>query len=495
VFLGSAPSTNVQGTRGLSLDHVLLGSAQPGQVVAVYEDALKRLRDRLQYMFGDADSGRVWFDTRPNLRREMESRKVRIDAREHVLPCIADFLSSELRGKSSFSGVHVFTPSADIPDEIGVGPRLVALEPDALCAYSKANASAAFEAAQKILEKRGDQPRQRRNRLLFLAADYDALGRLRENAKTYLAWKSIADDIKDEKLNLDMHSIRQAEQALEQADRVLSQSVKDCYKWVLNPFEEMVGGRPVFKWETASVSPGSSNFISTIDNKVREEEWVIHEWAPIHLSNLLKQWYFKESTQDVVTRKVFNDMASHVYLPRLLNEEVLRAAITQGVMSEDFFGYAQGKEGTRYLGLVFGTMGSVKVDESTLLVSKDPARVQRLKEVHIPMTPGQPGVPVPGVPGVPASSSGTGPVPGRGGAKNATRFFATKDLNATTPKIDFSNVVDKVLLQLTSRHSAHVGISIEVTAVDSSGFDEATQKALRENCEIHGFKQVDFSNE
>src|SRR5690606_30675673 len=127
------------------------------------EDALKRLRDRLQYMFGDEN--RVWFDTRPNLRREMESRKNRIDNRDHVVPCLKQFVSSDLKGSSSFGGIHVFTPSEDIPDEISGGPRLVVLESHSDFAYSKGNAQIAYDSALSILEKRGDQPRQRRNRL------------------------------------------------------------------------------------------------------------------------------------------------------------------------------------------------------------------------------------------------------------------------------------------------------------------------------------------
>ena len=46
---------------------------------AVYADALGRLADRLHYLnsTGDkaADATRYWFDTRANLRREMEDRK------------------------------------------------------------------------------------------------------------------------------------------------------------------------------------------------------------------------------------------------------------------------------------------------------------------------------------------------------------------------------------------------------------------------------------
>jgi len=62
---------------------VLLGCLQPGQTTAVYADVLGQLADRRYYLnsSGDktADTTRFWFDTRANLRREMEDRKNRFD--------------------------------------------------------------------------------------------------------------------------------------------------------------------------------------------------------------------------------------------------------------------------------------------------------------------------------------------------------------------------------------------------------------------------------
>jgi predicted AAA+ superfamily ATPase len=495
VFLGSAPSAHVQGARGIALDRILLGAAQPGQVVAVYEDALKRLLDRLQYLF--PGNNRYWFDTRPNLRREMESRKTRLDGRDHINPCLKDFVGAELRGSSSFSGIHVFTPSSDIPDEIGSGPRLVVLEPESLAAYSKANAITAYDTALKILEKRGDQPRQRRNRLLFLACDYDSLGRLKDNARTYLAWKSITDDIEDEKLNLDMHNQKQAVQAFEQSKKVLSQSIRDAYKWLLNPFEEMAGGRPVMKWEVTPVSSGGSSFIAAIENKLKEEEWVIYEWSPIHLSNVLKQWYFKEGQSEVITRKLLNDFASYLYLPRLASEAVLKTTISQGIIADEFFGYAQGRSEGRYSGLTIGAPAQVIIDEISLLVERDAATRQRDVErneaaarmaqagVAGALSGSQTSRPI----GVPTAGSSD---PASSQAKK-TYFFATKELSGRTPKVDFSEVMEKIHLQLSSRSTTSVGIQIEITATDESGFEKEFVEEIQKLTAELKFKASDFS--
>ena len=74
---GQAPS----GHRARTL---MLGCAQPGQVLGHYKDGVRALVDRLQYL--NSANNRFWFDTRPNLRREMEDRKRRFHDKEDVFP-------------------------------------------------------------------------------------------------------------------------------------------------------------------------------------------------------------------------------------------------------------------------------------------------------------------------------------------------------------------------------------------------------------------------
>ena len=98
LFLGSAPSsvTTKPGIRGLDRARVLLGCLQPGQTSSLYSDALNRLADRLHYLntSGDKaqDATRYWFDTRANLRREMEERKKRFDDKTEVRGRMAEVL-------------------------------------------------------------------------------------------------------------------------------------------------------------------------------------------------------------------------------------------------------------------------------------------------------------------------------------------------------------------------------------------------------------------
>ena len=189
IFLGSAPSSvnTSAGNRGLDRARILLGAMQPGQTSSVYSDALNRLADLLHYMNASGDKAqdttRFWFDTRANLRREMNDRRSRFEEPQ-VRAKIAEAVKSGFGPASMFDGVHVFTPHADIPDDSAL--RLVALPPDRW--FSKEEPRLAEDAVLEITRTHGTAPRHRANRLMFIAVDSNIAERLRQSARTVLAW-------------------------------------------------------------------------------------------------------------------------------------------------------------------------------------------------------------------------------------------------------------------------------------------------------------------
>jgi predicted AAA+ superfamily ATPase len=177
IFLGSAPTTSGQVLRGIELMRIMLGTVQPGQQVGLFKDALRSLLDKLHYL--NNSNNHYWFDTRPNLRREMEERKKRYKDKEDVFPAIRKRAQESFAG-GLFGGIHVFTDSVDVPDDWQL--RLVVLSPDA--GYSKSGTSQAIVKAGEILKNRGDQPRGKQNRLIFLAAEQDNVSRLKDQVRT-----------------------------------------------------------------------------------------------------------------------------------------------------------------------------------------------------------------------------------------------------------------------------------------------------------------------
>jgi predicted AAA+ superfamily ATPase len=496
IFLGSAAAISGQTVRGLKAERILLGSVQPGQTVGVFEDVLKRLRDRLHYLYSEQD--RFWFDTKPNLRREMESRKQNISERDELIPLIKMRVEAVFSRNHHFAGIHVFRTSADVPDEYGIGPRLVVLGTDA--SYSRGETNQAFVAAEEILRKRGDQPRQKQNRLIFLAPDYDVITRLKEQGRIFLAWKSIVADIEGGILNQDLAHLNQAKRNVNGAEQSLGQLVRETYKWLMAPVEEFVKGKPTLKWEVVSISPTSQNFIQEIETKLREEEWLIYEWSPIHLRNTLIQWYFKDGVKDISALKVWQDCCHYLYLPRLLNDSIFKDAISKGVESEDFFGFAAGIDGDRYLGFAFGKITSCSLDESSLLIDREEALAYKERSEPAPIQPqtfpdrnapsisesSQP-LTVPNTANIDQSSS-------KSMDSGKSQFYGTISLDPVKAKMDFATIMDEVVQHFSSKFGVNVQINIEIQAECKDGFDQGLQRTIKENCSVLKFGSAEFED-
>lgn len=504
IFMGSAPSTREQMIRGIQVERILLGTVQPGQTIGLFEDVLKRLRDRLHYLYSDKD--RYWLDTKPNLRREMESRKQNIDEREELLPLLKTRVTQVFGRNHQFGGIHVFTTSADVPDDYATGPRLVVLPTSG--AYSRSESNQAFAAAEEILRNRGEQPRQKQNRLIFLAPDYDVVSRLKEQGCIFLAWQSIVADIESGTLNQDLSHLNQAKRNRDSADQSLTQLVRETYKWLIGPIEEFIKGKPTLNWEAVSVSPTAPNLIQAIEQKLREEEWLIYEWSPIHLRNVLKQWYLKDGVEDISALKVWQDSCHYLYLPRLVNDNVFRTAINQGVESEDYFAFASGKEGDRYLGFTFGRGSIATLDESSLLIDREAAVAyqERTQQPQQPTTE-HGGVGVDS--GDTTTSSGGFDSTGTpstsadilDGKEAATptlfkkQFYGTISLDPVKAKMDFATIMDEVVQQFTAKLGVDVTISVEIEAKSNTGFDEGLQRTVKENCNVLQFSNAEFEED
>lgn len=515
VFLGSAPDSGAVGGakhhRGIELERVLLGCAQPGQVVGHYKDGMRALVDKLQYI--NSASNRFWFDTRPNLRREMEDRKRRFDLRDDVYP----FIREKLRFAGGvFDGVHVFTSSSDVPDDLQL--RLVVLPPEAT--FSKGAQSAAIDAASAILKNRGDSLRQRQNRLIFVAPDTDSLARLKDQVTSALAWKSIVADVKEGRLNLDQHQTKLASNSFDQTSEALGRMVRETYKWLLAPSQEVKASSGIgdIEWDHFQINPAVVNRSEEIEKILKENELLITEWAPIHLSKMLQAWFWKDGASTAGAVDVWQKSCSYLYLPRLREAETLRATIGAGVDSRDFFGIAYGQDGERYQGFHFDQPTPVIFDDALLLIEpkgasafaailaeEAAARDAEAKAKNAGgSSAGEGGKAETGggsntttvAPdrGSPPGPEDTSETPTSGGSAKKTMFFGSVDLDPLKAKMQFSNIADDVLMLFMKKPGVKIRISIEVEAESPAGFDDGLQRSVRENCDQLKFKNRSFED-
>jgi predicted AAA+ superfamily ATPase len=487
IFLGSAPSGVNEVARGLETNRVVLGCLQPGQQPHLFRDALGRIENRLTYLHKGQD--RWWLDVRPNLRREMEDRKRRFEDAQ-----VRDEIAKALRrvqGSCSIDQFHVFAPAADIPDEWSL--RIVALPLDQ--AWTRSGPNPARDAATAILRMRGNQPRQKQNRLLFLAADAEQVMHLKDTARTLLAWRSIEDDARELRLTLDNQNIRQAAQHTAQTQETLLRQVRETFKCLLAPTQGLdkrgiPGG---IDWEMHLLNPAARALGPDIDRVLRENELVIDEWAPVHLANLLKRWFWKDDACDASALDVWQKSCQYLYFPRLAKSSVMQATISEGAGSRDYFGLASARQGEDYVGFSFGKPAAIYMDALLLIEPGAAAKYASRTNSAEPSSEsasssGAAGKPTAFAPAGVSSGNGT---PGASAAR-PKRYFGTLELDPVRASLEFANIQKELIGLFTSDAATRVRIKVDIEAENAEGFDETTIRAGKENGKTLGLSDSHF---
>jgi predicted AAA+ superfamily ATPase len=487
VFLGSAPSsvTTKPGIRGLDRARVLLGCLQPGQSSSLYSDALNRLSDQLHYLNSSGDKAkeetRFWFDTRANLRREMEERKKRFDDKNEVRARMAEVLKKLTSSATFFDGAHIFTPNSDVPDDGAL--RLILLPPEH--SFSREESRMAFDGVLDHVRNHGTKPRYRGNRLLFLAPDQGALARLRDCIRVTLAWTSIVEDVGAMRLVLDNLQAQQAKKELQGAEDVLPRVARECYKWLLCPAQDSpTASKPSV--EVYPLNTGGATLGPEIERVCIDNVLVITTWSPIHLRDELKKLYWKVERPTIGAMQFWDDTIRYLYLPRMKSRGVLEQAIVKGAASRDFFGTAYGQHEGKFDGFKFGDP-NVQLDDTLLLIEPEAAKAY---EAAIPPAVAAPQV-SPGSTG-PAQTSVTQAPVEAVTTPRVHSFHGTVAINAPTAKMRLVQVAEEVISVLASDPGADVKVSVEIQASFPSGASDQTKRTVTENAHTLGFKNADW---
>jgi predicted AAA+ superfamily ATPase len=489
VFLSSAPSTvsTRPGTRGIDRAHVLLGCLQPGQASADYSDALNRLVDNLHYLnsSGDKtkDTTRFWFDTRANLRREMEDRKSRFEDKNEVQGKMAEVVKKLSVGATFFDGTHIFTPHSDVPDDTAL--RLIILSPDHF--YSTEEKRLACDAVLEFVKNNGTRPRHRGNRLIFVAADHAALSRLRDNIKVALAWKSIVEDVAAMRLTLDNLQAEQAKNELKSADEVLPRVARECFKWLLCPSQDNASAKPVV--EVFPLNTAGTAFGPEVERVCLDNELVISTWSPIHLRTKLKEIYWKPEKSEVKAVDFWEDTLKYLYLPRLKDRGVLSQAVIKGAGTRDFYGTSYGQAGELYEGFKFGD-GNVQLDDTLLLI--EPEAANAYEAAHPPASPATPTTTTPAAAATTVTPPSATTTPSPAVAPKTKSFHGTVEVAPTLAKVQLLKIADEIISLLAADPNADVKVRLEISADFPAGAPDHVKRGVSENSGHLKFRNADW---
>jgi len=502
IYMGSAPTLRAA-HRGIDERQVKLGCVQPGESVATFGDALRRLTDRATYLY--VDGKRYWYSTQPTVARLADDRAGQLTD-DQVTDEIVKRLRDEARTRADFSKVHACVSSSDVPDEREV--RLVLLSPE-FPHSSKDGRSAARREAASILESRGSSPRNYKNTLVFLAGDANRLRELEQAVRQYLAWSTIWDD--KVTLNLDQFQSRQAETKRKNANEAVDLRIAEAYQWLLVP------GQPDPKgdvdWTDLKLQ-GQDSLATRAAKKLKNEESLLVQMGAVRLRTELDRiplW----TGNHVSIKHLCEYMARYLYLPRLRDEEVLIAAIRDGLSSlmwrEEGFAYAESWDEARdhYQGLKCGTVGRIVVDNHSLLVKSEVAAAQIGKDQEAAKATYPQGSEDQGgkaiAPGAGTAAAGRGPtlvpkpgpspVPPGPSTQKLTRFHGSVQLDPLRMGRDASRIAEEVIQHLTGLVGAGVEITLEIQARLPDGASEKLVRDLTENCRTlkftaHGFEEA-----
>jgi predicted AAA+ superfamily ATPase len=235
---------------------------QPGEPLAVFGDALRRMSNQLTYLY--SDGSRYWYDTRPTVNRMAQDRAQNIHP-DSVFQEAVDWLRAEKFNRQDFAAAHVAPQgSGDVADEWRA--RVVVLTPE--YAHKRGNGTSdAFREVQNILENRGNSPRLYRNMLMFIAAEANDAEAWERALREYLAWKSISEE--EEQLNLDAQQRKQVRANLKRTEETVAVRLQETYSWLIVPMQPDPTG-PV-ELQAHRIS-GQDSFYERAARKLRQSE-------------------------------------------------------------------------------------------------------------------------------------------------------------------------------------------------------------------------------
>ena len=473
VFLGSATGRAV---KGLTTRQIHLGVVEPGQGVAVYNDALSRMVGSLYFLYNLDD--RYYFHTEENLN------KVAIDrAAEYTEADIyAEIVSRLERAVQSTSNVKVCPTSVNLVKDSQTIQYVILHPRDSLPSREK-ETDTARETALKILTYSTDdeRPRTFKNTLLFIAARRNDIRDLRNLVKNYLAWNSImtGDDLHSALSNLTGARLDQTKENLESDEEAVTAALFKAYRWGLAP-SQTDPQKNEYDFSVADTKSTDGRIVQHLREKFIDDDAIVTRIAPDIFAGKLQQYIWSSDAyqEHIGIERLWELMAQNVYMPRLRDRNVLATCIRDGIAAGTF-GYASAYQDGDYRNFRFEEqMGGLRIVEDSTAVLINPEMAKLIKEEQ----PVAPAPPTPSEPYPKPKSPSIG-IAAPPKAKGPTHVVVTKALQLELPFAEDIDMIQDEIVRTLQADGGTVKVEVTVIANKSDGFSENTTRAVKQNSE------------
>ena len=471
IFMGTAP-LHRQPNKGLDKKQICRAVVQPGENPGIFQDALRHLGTRAQFLHSDTD--RYWFSVSESLNRMALDRAGQIE-KSTLLNEIDVRLRQQFKGikeLGQFTTTVVAPYSNDKVPDNGGGVQVVILGVNS--AHDGKEDSAAITEGKNILEQCGAAGRIYRNTLVFLAADKTHLENLMQAVSINLAWDSIQADI--DKLNLTPSDVAQARKKLVEASKTVEVRISEAWCHFIYPDQESAEQEKV-AWKTTKVG-GGQNVLREASKRMERDEALVTVLGPNRLNKDLIKYIWNDNCH-----LHLNDIQEYhdryLYLPRLKDSNVLARTVKAAIegLIPGPFAYAESyeEETNTYIGLTISQSNvEVAVNRSSVIVEASVAKEHL--ELH------------------PTEKDDENDEEGEDeGDKEKepikpTKFSGTVEISSQRPVPEIAEIMEGIVQPLTGLPNHKVTLRLEVNAEIPDGMDEKLVRIIRENANTLEFK-------
>ena len=502
LYIGTAPDAETE-RPGIGDQRVKLACVMPGEPIATFGDALRRLGDRGRFIQQDGD--RYWIDTRPNLNRTAEDyRESYLRQRQELNAELNTRLAKEASSRGEFAGLHAApVDGSAVPDEPSTRLVLLAAEHT----HRKGvEFSAARQWVTACLQSKGNSPRQYANTLVFLAPDEDAIENLFQALADRRAWQRITDNALE--LNLSVAQKEQAIKKVEEATTAVASRIPETWCHLLIPYQQAPGPNGA-QWDEKKLSSGKGSLGLRSSEKCEQEDLLFRSLGARRLRDDLNRFLWVEKPH-VRVRDLVDWCRKYLYLPRVSSDQVILDALINpaaALSGESTFHLADNFDEASgcYSGLRAQQASSTQPSSLTGYIVKDEIALaqieadqlasQRAKEQAASAAPSvsttgynpstvsdaTPGVARPGFSGGSTATDTPAAVSEPPKPQLPSRYVASVKLDPSRASLQMSAFVEEVMSHLQALPGVQVEITLEVQVNAPGGIDEQTARIVLEN--------------
>jgi hypothetical protein len=490
IFLATAPA-HAEGTggrsSGIDMREIRLGCVFPGEQLAAFDDAVRRLKDEGTHV--NSDDSTYWFGLPPNLNRRVAELAALYQQEPHLVDEeIEDRLRAWQRERSAFVRVHgPTTITSEVPDEPGA--RLAILGPQ-VSHRRKSESTEATSLAATMIAKFGESDRRYKNCVVFLVADAARLDELRSAVRRALAWRAILGDTSVQELTGAQRA--EAERRRRDADAEVDRLLKAAWSHGLVPEQAPAVGAPIELVEVRV--EGGDSPVTAFARKLEGEGRLATVLGGPNLRMELDGKNLWHERDAIPLRDLYEYFAQYPYLTRLKDESVLKNSVVSGMTSlawqAETFAYADSYDELKgsYAGLAAGSDAArAQVDTVRgLLVKADVAAAQLARATAAPVTVAASGTD--GASAKPDAADGAGAdsaAETREPAPRPRHYFQRVTLSNPTDLVKVAGQLGNDIVYLLTSKGARAEVTIEVSASLDAGIAPDLEAHLRSNAAAH----------